>query len=193
MKTFDSSETHIETDIHPLFKKRWSPRAFSEKEIPEELLNEIFTAASWAASSMNEQPWHYIYATSGTEGFQKLWSCLNTNNQIWTKNVPVLFAAFYHKNYRRNDRPNRVAMHDLGMANAHLLLQATSKDIYGHLMGGFDAEKLVESLKTADDLVPVAMGVLGYHGDPDQLEEPFRTREREPRTRRNLDEFVVKI
>ena len=54
-------------DIHPLLKKRWSPRAFADQEIPEEVLNELFEAARWAASSMNEQPWQYVYAQKGTE------------------------------------------------------------------------------------------------------------------------------
>jgi len=191
METIEITETEV--DIHPLIKKRWSPRAFSSKQIPEATLEEIFTAASWAASAMNEQPWQYFYALNGTEGFEKLWSCLNPTNQIWTKNVPVIFAAFYHQNYRLNGKPNRAAMHDLGMANAQLLLQATSVGVYGHLMGGFDGEKLRITLKTIDDLVPAVIGVLGYPGDPEKLEEPFRSREKLPRTRRNLEDFVDKI
>ncbi|HPF52117.1 MAG TPA: nitroreductase family protein [Draconibacterium sp.] len=191
MEAIELTETGV--DIHQLIKERWSPRAFSSKKIPEALLKEIFTAASWAASAMNEQPWHYIYAENGTEGFEKLWSCLNPTNQIWTKNVPVIFAAFYHQNYRLNGKPNRAAMHDLGMANAQLLLQATSTGVYGHLMGGFDSGKLTETLETSNDLVPVVMGVLGYPGDPEKLEEPFRSRELKPRTRLSLDEFVEKV
>jgi len=185
----------IETDvdIYPLIKKRWSPRAFSSERIPEVEIKKIFTAASWAASAMNEQPWHYVYAINGTEGFDKLWSCLNPTNQIWTKNVPVIFAAFFHQNYRLNGKPNRAAMHDLGMANAQLLLQSTSLGISGHLIGGFDGEKLKENLETNSDLVPLVMGVLGYPGKPEELEEPFRSRELQPRTRRSLDDFVTKI
>lgn len=191
METNKLSETKIE--MHPLFKDRWSPRAFSSREIPDVLINEIFTAASWAASAMNEQPWHYIYAENGTPGFEKMWSCLLANNQIWTKSAPIIFAAYYHPNYRLNGKPNRAAIHDLGMANAHLLLQATAKGIYGHLMGGFDREQLAKKLETGSDLVPAVMGVLGYPGDPNQLEEPFRSREKVPRIRRGLNEFVQKL
>lgn len=185
--------TETEVTIYPLFKERWSPRAFSPANIPEALLEEIFTAASWAASAMNEQPWHYVYALNGTSGFEKLWSSLLAGNQPWTRNAPVIFAAFYRPNYRQNGKPNRAAMHDLGMANAHLLLQATSKGIYGHLMGGFDKEKLAENLDTESDLVPMVMGVLGYPGNPESLEEPFRSREKLPRTRLPLNHFVNKV
>lgn len=193
METIKTTSTEIQEDIHPLFKKRRSPRAFSEERIPEKQLKEIFAAASWAASAMNEQPWYYVYALNGTSGFIKLWSSLNAGNQPWTKNVPVIFAAFYRKNYRRNENPNRAAMHDLGMANAHLLLEATSKGISGRLMGGFDEEKLMKELEISNDYVPVVIGVLGYPADPDQLDEPYRSRESLPRTRRSLNEFVVKL
>ena len=191
MNTIELTETEV--GIHPLIKMRWSPRAFSTRKIGKDSLEKIFTAASWAASAMNEQPWHYIYAINGTEGFEKLWSSLNPTNQIWTKNVPVIFAAFYRQNYSLNGKPNRAAMHDLGMANAHLMLQAVSEGIYGHLLGGFDKEKLADELQISGDLVPFVMGVLGYPGDPEKLEEPFRTRESKPRTRRSIEEFVVRV
>ena len=193
METIETRKRDTNEDIHPLFKKRWSPRAFVDDKILQKNLEEIFTAASWAASAMNEQPWHYVYAVNGTSGFIKLWSSLLPGNQPWTKNAPVIFAAFYRKDYRNNGKPNRAAMHDLGMANAHLLLEAASKGIYGHLIGGFDANKLSQSLDLDPNLVPMVMGVLGYPGNPEQLDEPYRSRETMPRTRLPLEEFVQEV
>jgi len=193
METTILKQKERDLEIHPLLKKRWSPRAFSDERIPEQQLKEIFTAASWAPSAMNEQPWVYVYAVNGTSGFVKLWSTFYKGNQPWTKNVPVIFAAFYRPNYSMNGMPNQAAMHDLGMANANLLLEATSKGIYGHIIGGFDANKLVETLELDDELVPMVMGVLGYPGDPEQLEEPYRSREVQKRSRKELNEFVVKL
>ena len=193
MKTIEIQDVGIDADIHPLIKQRWSPRSFSDKRIPESLLREIFTAASWAPSAMNAQPWHYVYAVNGTSGFIKLWSALNAGNQPWARNAPVIFAAFYRQNYRVTGKPNRAAMHDLGMANANLLLEATSKGIYGHLIGGFDPEKLSKDLEPDGDLTPFLMGVLGYPGNPDQLEEPYRSRELRPRTRFKFEEFVHRL
>lgn len=193
MEVLEIKRLESEGDLHPLIEKRWSPRAFSSKQIPDEDLNEIFEAASWAASAMNEQPWQYIYATNGTPGFDKLWNCLNEGNQSWTKNAPVLFVALYRERYRKNGKPNRSALHDLGMANAQLMLQASANDVYGHFMGGFNGEKLKSVIDVEEGTVPFCMGVLGYLGDAEKLDEPYRTRERTKRTRNPLTEFVTKI
>jgi len=193
MDILEIKETITDLKLHPLIEKRWSPRAFSNEAIDEQDLEKIFTAASWAASSMNEQPWQYIYATKDTPEFEQLLQCLNPGNQSWSKNAPVIFVALYRTVYRKNNRPNRSALHDLGMANAQLLLQATALNIYGHLLGGFDSSKLEQFLSPGDELVPFCMGVLGYLGDPDILEEPHKTREVAERKRNSLDKIVRKL
>ena len=118
---------------------------------------------------------------------------MKPGNQPWTKNAPVIFVAIYNKYYENNGRENSAAVHDLGMANANLLLQATSQDIYGHLLGGFDAQKAAEVLGLDDEQIPFCMGVLGYLGNPEQLDEPYKSREKVKRTRKELDEFVKKF
>ncbi|WP_297090452.1 nitroreductase family protein [uncultured Draconibacterium sp.] len=179
--------------IHPLLEKRWSPRSFSAEPVSAEDVNKIFAGASWAASAMNEQPWQYVYALRGTPGFDTLWACLLPGNQPWAKKAAALFASLQRNTYEKNDKPNRFALHDVGMANAQLLLQAGAKGIYGHLMGGFDSEKLSTVLNLKENVSPVCMGALGYLGEPDDLEEPYRSRELAPRTRKALEEFVTKL
>ncbi|RDH48758.1 nitroreductase, partial [Mastigocladus laminosus WC112] len=49
--------------IHQLLQKRWSPLAFSQQPVEKEKLCSLLEAARWAASSYNEQPWHFIVAT----------------------------------------------------------------------------------------------------------------------------------
>lgn len=180
-------------EIHPLLEKRWSPRAFSAEPVAENIVNEIFTAASWAASAMNEQPWQYVYALRGTPGFYTLWECLLPGNQPWTKKAAVLFIALQRNKFESNGKQNKWATHDVGMANAQLLLQAVSKDVYGHLMAGFDADKVKTVLNLGEDISPVCMGALGYLGNADELNEPYKSRESAPRTRKMLEEFVTKL
>nr|WP_321357824.1 nitroreductase family protein [uncultured Draconibacterium sp.] len=183
-------EVMTKYEIHPLLEKRWSPRAFSPEPVSEEEVNEIFTAASWAPSAMNEQPWQYVYAMRGTPGFDAIWDCLAPGNQPWTKQAALLFVAIKIDTFANNGNPNPWAMHDVGMANAQLLLQAASKDIYGHMMAGFDGDKLKEVLQLSDNVTPVCVGALGYLGHADSLDEPYRSREKAPRIRKSLDEFV---
>lgn len=174
-----------------LIKNRWSARAFSEQNLTSEQVLTLIEAASWAPSSMNEQPWRYRYALRGTAGFEQMWQCLLPGNQPWAKNAAALLLCVAKKNFARNGNPNRHAMHDTGMANAFLMLQATSMGIYGHIMAGYDPIKLKETLSPADDEEAVCIIALGLLGEPEQLDEPFRTREITPRSRREVEEFVL--
>src|SRR3989344_5803379 len=127
--------------MNKLLLKRWSALSFSEKQIEEKDLFCIFEAASWAASSMNEQPWAYQYAFKGTSAFDKIWNCLLEGNKSWSKNASVLIISLAKKNLSKNSLPNRYAMYDVGAANTNLLLQAVTLNIYGHQMGGLDFQK----------------------------------------------------
>lgn len=140
---------------------------------------------------MNEQPWEYLYAHRGTEGFEKLFDCLTGGNRKWAGKGAVLMLSLAKRNLDRTGAPNRHYMHDVGTANATMLLQAAEMDIYGHIMGGFDMEKTRETFAIdAQTREPVCFIVLGYLGDPDTLEEPFLTRERTPRFRKGIEEFA---
>ena len=186
-------EIRTKFELHPLLKKRWSPRSFSKKLIANELIEELFEAASVAASANNEQPWKYVHAVRESEGFETLWNCLLPGNQPWTKHAAVLIVALQRNTFRGKEKPNPWAMHDVGMANANLLLQAAHRDIYGHLMAGFDPEKIRQSLNLPDDETPVCMGALGYLDTAEKLDEPYRSRETADRTRNAVDSFVVRL
>ncbi|MBL7817921.1 MAG: nitroreductase family protein [Saprospiraceae bacterium] len=169
---------------------RFSPRAFSDKEISAETMNTLFEAASWAASANNEQPWVYYFAHKNTEGFNRLFDCLMPGNRPWAKDAAVLVVSAARKTFAANGNNNVAAAHDLGMANAQLLLQACAMDIYGHPIGGFDKQKTAEFLEMGENLQPLCMFALGYLGDAEQLEEPYKSRELSERTRKPLSEFV---
>mgnify|MGYP002152324698 CR=1 FL=1 len=181
-------------DIHELIRKRWSPRAFSEDPIPQEELEALLEAASWAASSYNEQPWEYFYAhRSNKKGFQLLLSCLKPGNQEWAAQAAVLLVSVARTSFSKNDRPNRHYMHDAGAANTTMMLEAASRDIYGHMMAGFDYEKTEDEFELNMEQEPVCFIALGYLGDPEQLKEPLRSREQTSRNRKPLSEFTTQI
>lgn len=174
-----------------LIKDRWSARAFSKKSLAEDELFTLFEAAHWAASSSNEQPWRYIYARrEDTEVFEKMVHCLMPGNQPWAKNAAVLILCVVKTTAGPDNKPNLAAMHDLGLANATLLLQATSQHIYGHMMGGYDKAKTKKEFNIGEGYDTAIFMALGYLDSPDTLEEPFKTRELTARTRKDLSEVV---
>lgn len=186
-------EANTEYPVHPLLKKRWSARAFSPEEISEDTLHTLIEAAAWSASSMNEQPWRYLYTSRrNPELFEAFHSCLLAGNQPWAKGANVLLLSLAEKNHQKTGQPNAYALHDVGAANTSLLLQAASMDIYGHMMGGFDRAKTRNLLQIPDHLEIVCFIALGYLASPDSLEEPFRGRELNARTRKPLSEILYK-
>lgn len=183
------SRIKIPTTQYPIldiFKSRWSARSFSAQAISEHDMNTILEAASWAASAMNEQPWRYWIAKKGTHSFSKVCDSLMPGNQPWAKNADALVISLASLFYQRDGSPNAYAHHDVGLANAHLLLQANALGIYSHPMAGFKKEVLIQELEIPESLDPVIVIALGYLDTADKLEEPFQTRENTARTRNPL-------
>ncbi|HEY8401736.1 MAG TPA: nitroreductase family protein [Cytophagaceae bacterium] len=182
---------NTENPVSKFIINRWSPRAFNEKAISRKDLNTILEAASWAPSANNEQPWRYIVALrENHEAFETLVSILNPSNAVWAKHAAALLLSYCKLKISDGEAENPTAMHDTGMANQNLLLQALDLGIYGHVMGGFDKQKAIDTLGLTNDYKPICMIALGYPGTPDQLDEPFKTRELTPRNRKPLSEFV---
>ena len=187
-----AASRHATTDFPVLdvIRQRWSPRAFAEQPVPEPALQQVFEAAAWAPSAMNEQPWRYIYAhREDAAAFQQLFDCLLPGNQPWARHAPVLVLALTKTDFA-NGTPNAAALHDLGLANSHLILEATALGLHGHFMGGFDADKARQTFGLPADLQPVVMLALGYLGQAEQLQEPFLSREQAPRQRRPVASFA---
>jgi nitroreductase len=176
--------------VEDLILRRWSPRAFAARAVSDIDLATVFTAASWAASSYNEQPWRFLVGRSGDETWNKILLSLTPANQSWTKGAPVLYVAVAKKTFSHNDSPNRVAVHDVGAACSTLSLQATALGLHTHGMAGFDPEALRESFAIPSDYDPISCWALGYPGDPDLLPENYRNMELQPRTRKPLNAFV---
>ncbi|HMQ01089.1 MAG TPA: nitroreductase family protein [Cyclobacteriaceae bacterium] len=186
-------EAKTQYPVNEHIRKRWSARAFNSKAISQENIDTLFEAASWAASSMNEQPWIYIYATREDEAsFQKMLDCLSAGNQPWAKNAPLLVLSLAKTTFERNGNSNKHAWYDTGAANTNLILQATEMDIYAHQMGGFDKAKTIEAFNLPADIEPVVFIALGYLDEAEKLPEPFKTRELTERKRKAIKDFVFR-
>ncbi len=182
---------HTELPVHELIQSRWSPRSFTDQPVTDEDLKTLFTAASWAASSYNEQPWRFIVGRKGDATYQKIFDTLAAPNQAWVgPSVPVLFASFGKKTFSHNGAPDAYGLHDAGAAAATLALQATAMGMHVHGMGGFDKETLRAFFGVPTDFEVGAVWALGYAGDPENAPENYKAAEKAPRTRKPLEDFV---
>ena len=177
--------------IHDLLALRWSPRAFAERSIEADKVNSLFEAARWAPSSNNEQPWRFVVAGKDeVEQWNRLLACVAEGNRIWAVRAPLLILSIARLNFEKWDKPNRHALHDVGMATGNLVLQATALGLVARQMAGFDVEKARADLKIPSGFEPVAMIAVGYPGDPTQLPDALRQRERASRQRHAASTFV---
>lgn len=172
--------------IHELLARRWSPRAFAEERpVERETLHSLFEAARWAPSSSNEQPWRFVVATKDQPNeYGRLLACLLEGNRKWAYRAPVLVLSVARMNFENEDRPNRHAFHDVGLATENLLLQATALGLVAHPMAGFDIEKVRADLKIPSGYEPVAMIAVGYPGELTVLPDYLQQRELKPRERK---------
>jgi len=177
--------------ITDLLARRWSPRAFENRPVDPATLRQLFEAARWAASSYNDQPWYYLIATQERpKEFQKMLACLVEFNQSWAKAAPVLAISVAHTKFQHDGSVNNHARHDVGAASALLAIQATDVGLAVHQMAGFDANRARETYHIPADYEPVAAMAIGYPGDPASLPEALQKREKAPRTRKPLTDFV---
>lgn len=177
--------------VHDLVTGRWSPYAFADRPVAEADLRALFEAARWAPSSYNEQPWRFLVARrEEPEAFERMLTCLTEGNQTWARFAPALALGVVARQFERDDRENKAAVHDLGLAAGNLLVEATARGIQVHPMIGILPNR-------ARDLYAIPEGheaftglAIGYHGERPELPERLRERDRRPRTRRRLAEFV---
>jgi nitroreductase len=173
---------------------RKSEFAFSNKVVENDKIEAIFEAARLAPSSMNAQPWRFIYAKNEDPEFQLILNTLAEGNQKWAKDAALLVLSIAQVEYTFKDQliKNAYAWHDTGMANAHLMLEAASVGLISHPMGGFDHSKVIENFSLPKEYQPLTIIAIGYKGDESKLPEDLLKRQSAPRRRKNLSEIAFK-
>lgn len=179
--------------IHPLFLQRWSPRAYTGEEIPDSVLFGAFEAARWAPSSVNSQPWRFLYAKRDSASWPKFLDLINPNNRVWAERASVLIVVVSKKTLVGNDgalRLSKTHSFDAGAAWQSLALQATEAGWHAHAIGGFDRDKARSVLKVPGDFAVEVAIAIGRLGDKSILPPDLQEREK-LNTRRPLQELVL--
>ena len=179
--------------IHELIRERWSPRVFGDQPVSESDLASLLEAARWAPSSMNEQPWRFVVATRAEpEAHQAIFDTLTEGTRKWAGAAPVLMIATAHKTFARNGEPNRHARYDTGAAMAYLTLEATSRGLVVHQMGGFSAERARAHLGIPEDFEPMAVVAVGHPTRVEALPPDLAEREKAGRARKPQSEIAFR-
>lgn len=181
----------VEHPIHDIIRERFSPRGFADRPVDDATLASLLEAARWAPSCFNEQPWHFVIARrEDALAFERLLGCLTPKNQAWAKSAAVLILSVANLTFTHNGSANRHAVHDVGIASAHLAIQAAALGLGTHMMAGFDAKRARSELDVPDGMEPVAVIAVGYPVPLESLEPEAQERMRAPRQRKPLVDFV---
>jgi nitroreductase len=181
--------------LNSAIQNRRSPRAFSEKTVTNEMIELLFEAARWAPSAMNEQPWKYFWVhRDNTYKFNEVLNLLTGINPVWAKNAQAIIISVAQKNYEYNNKLNRNALHDTGAANFSIAVQASEMGLQVRQMGGYDREKAAAYFQLDNEKYELATFIaVGFPGEAEQLPDDLKIRELQPRTRKEINEFVNEL
>lgn len=168
---------------------RKSSRNFdANREIPIEVLDSVIEATRWAPSSSNYQPWKFIvFDNRVPEQKNALVQTLAPGNQQWAVNAPILILTTAMT--RLDDgRDYWVGLHDLGLANENMMLQAQLHGLTTRAIGGFNKKLAQETFNIPENYQPVAVIALGYPGKLAELPEAIQAKEQSQRQRKPREE-----
>ena len=190
-----SHEVKHASPEHPILdviSERFSPHIYEPREVEREKLLSCWEAARWSASSYNEQPWSFLIAErSDDEAFATMLECLLEANQEWAKNAGVLLITVAAETFSRNNKPNRVCDHDIGLAAGNLSIQATALGLHVHQMAGVNLSKTRQVYGIPESHHPLTAIAIGYAGQPSEAaNEQFAERDSASRDRKPISEFV---
>jgi nitroreductase len=187
MKNKEAQSVH---ELHPLLKKRWSPRAFDGKMIENEKLLRILEAARWSPSASNHQPWAFVVGKKGSQTWQDIFDTLIEFNRMWAVHAPVLILNCGITTAQEPPVQNACWQYDLGQAVAHMSIQAMHEEVYVHQMAGFDPEKAAGLMDLPGNYKAFTVTAMGYLGDPGILHPRMQKTETAARERKEMDTFV---
>ena len=192
--TDHNNHANTAVTIEPLLTQRSSPYTFDpNRTVAEQDLRALFEAARWTMSSYNAQPWRYIVGVKSRspEVWQQIYEALVAGNQGWAQHAPVLALGLTNNIFEHNGKENKAAMHDLGAASANLTFEATARGISVHQMIGIEADKAAETFSLAPEITPLTALAIGYAGDNPELATELAERDKRPRERIDVSDFLI--
>jgi nitroreductase len=168
---------------------RRARRALSDQPIAPEILARLMTAATYAPSCFNNQPWRLVVVTSEPE-LQAVKAGLSSGN-YWAARAPAIVLALTapELDCRLSDRRD-YALFGLGMAVGNLMAQATAEGLIAHPIAGYAPETIKGALGIPPELILVTLVILGRPGDEGHLNEKHLALEHSPRDRKPEAEVI---
>lgn len=146
-------------DFKELAKSRYSVRAFSDKKIEKEKLDEILQAANAAPTACDKQP-QRLYVVNSAEGIEKLGAI---TKYTFGASTVIIFTSKTSEEWQNpfTDDYNTGDI-DVSIVCTHAMMQAWELGIGSCWVGYFDPAKVRSAFGIPADEKIIALLPLGY-------------------------------
>ncbi len=159
-----------------LIKSRHSIRRYSQRQVDDDLLEQILEAGRWAPSGQNNQPWRFVVVRS--ESVRGELAGMTKYGKI-IERAPVSICTFMHKPSMYNQIKD---VQGIGACLENMLLMAHGLGLGAVWLGEIlkNADQVSRAVGLNEDYELMAVVALGWpEGDPKQT------------ARMDMDELVV--
>ena len=167
-------------DVLEAIKNRRSIRAFTDKPVTDNEIEQLIEAARWAPSAGNIQPWEFIIVRDPQI---KHGLCEAAFNQTFIEEAPVVIVVCANPMQsapRYGSRGmNLYCLQDTAVATQNILLAAHAMELATCWVGAFNEEKAREVLAVPIESRPIAIVPVGHPAEKPRV-----------RPRRELNEIM---
>jgi nitroreductase len=150
-------------ELSEAIRGRRSIRAFKKRNVPEEIVEKLIYAASWAPSAGGIQPWEFVIVKEPAVKKKLAQAALD---QAFVEEAPVVIVVC--ANERRSSMgygfrgKTLYCIQDTAAATQNILLTAYSLGLGTCWVGAFNEGEAREAVNAPDWVRPVAMVPVGY-------------------------------
>ncbi|MCW4048075.1 MAG: nitroreductase family protein [Candidatus Bathyarchaeota archaeon] len=167
-------------DLSEAIKGRRSVRAYKKQDVPQEAIEKLLEAATWAPSAGNLQPWQFVVVRAQAVKAKLSKAALNQKDVEEAPVVIVVCADEQRSSARYGLRGKTLyCIQDTAAAVQNLLLTAYSYGLGSCWIGAFDEDAVKAAVKAPEGVRPVAIVLVGYADESPK-----------PPSRRRLDQVV---
>jgi len=142
-------------------RRRYSCRAYQDRPVEQEKLDQIFEAARLAPSAMNTQDWRFVVVAD--KGKRQRVADTTNRPEVFGK-AGVIIAACSNSNHVMRCG-QAIGPIDVAIALEHIALQATDLGLATCWIGSFYADKVKTILDIPAGIAVIELMALGYPGD----------------------------
>ena len=148
---------------------------YKKKEISDELINEIVSAAMWAPSAANVQPWEIVAVRSDEQKQQIVRATLDSHlrpgtggdeRRHWLVDAPLILVVCLDRT-RAKARYGEIGekqfgIQDTGAATQNIRLAAQERGLKSCLVREFEPDRVAEILQLPRHVQPLLMITMGF-------------------------------